>query len=107
MIRGIDLILVPLLLTILFELLIYFLFFRKKFKFKEIALYVFLINLFTWPLANLFYPLMGFFVEIFVFIFEAILIFFLFEEKWHKSILISFIANFLTFILGFILPLIL
>jgi hypothetical protein len=67
--------------------------------------------LFTWPLANIFYGITSiiYFVEIGVFLAESILIMLLFKIKYSKSLLISFSANLLSFLIGlsgfFYLPL--
>lgn len=84
------------LITFLLEFLIVLLFLRKNFF--EISSRVFLINLFTWPLANLAYG-SGFnfyVVEFCVFVVEAILLMSLLEVKFVRALLISLVANLLT-----------
>lgn len=102
--------LVPLfsfILTILFEFIIVWLFLRKNYNEKQLFFYVFLINLFTWPIANLlnvydfytnFYPVL--FIEIGVVLVESILLKILLKIKYGKSLLISFLANLTSFIIG-------
>lgn len=95
--------LLNLLITFIIELIVYFIFIRDK-KLK-IIYYCFLINLFTWPLANILY---GFFqhfylIEILVVLIEWILIFLLFKINWRKGLLISFLANVITAGLSFFL----
>lgn len=90
------------LFTFLVELLVYFILIKKK---KDIFLYCFLINLFTWPLANFFYGVFGMFylIEFFVFTVEGILVYFLFNLDFRKSFLISFVANFISALGSFVL----
>lgn len=89
-------------LTFIFEFIIY-LFFIKEKK-KEIFCYCFLINLFTWPLANLFFDFIKLFlvVELSVFIVEFILIKYLFNINWKRAVIISLIANLVTALLSFL-----
>ncbi len=89
------------LLTFAVELIIYFIFLKN---WKEIILYCFLINLFTWPLANLSYGFFGMFwiIEFVVFLVEAVLIKLLFKIGWKKAFIVSFIANLLTAGIGLI-----
>ena len=99
-------ILVAILLTIILEIIVYFIWFRKEYS-KTLG-YCVLINLLTVPLANFFY---GFFsasknivgllgIEIVVFLIEFVLIMFLFKMKWWKALILSFVANVFSFILG-------
>jgi hypothetical protein len=90
-------------LTFAIELLVFYLFLRKNY-FKT-AISVLLINLFTWPLANLTY---GFWnhliaIEFGVFLLEGILIMMLFNLHWKKAFLISLIANFISAFSGLFL----
>lgn len=104
-----------LLLTIAAEYLILLLFYRAKLLVS--FLYIFLINLFTNPLANLFYerlllhfpgsgygiePIPFLIVESLVVIVEWILIKTLFGFSYSKSFLISLICNTVTASLSFI-----
>ena len=94
--------LINFLLTFIIELIIFYLFIRKKYF--RTAFYVLLINLFTWPLANLAYGFWNhlFFIEIGVFIVEGFLILLLFNLGWKKAFLISFIANLISAVVGLI-----
>lgn len=89
-------------ITFLLEFIIYLIWFRKRPG--KIILYALLINLFTWPLAQMIFGLIGNFIiiEICVFIVEAVLLKYLFEMKWGKAILLSLIANLLTAIVGLV-----
>ena len=83
-------------LTFIIELAIVFAFLRKNYF--ETSFYILLINLFSWPLANLVY---GFWnhlavIEFGVFLVEGILILILFRLNWKKAFLISFVANFVS-----------
>ena len=64
-----------------------------------------LINSFTNPLANLAvsYGASVFLIELLVFIVEIFLIKLLLETGWKKAILISFVANLASFIVGLFL----
>jgi hypothetical protein len=92
-----------LIITILVEFIVYIIAIRKK----AISLleYCILINLVTWPLANIFYSSFGMFwiIEISVFIIESILIKYLLNINWRKAIIISFIANLITALIGLII----
>jgi hypothetical protein len=75
---------------------------------------VFFINIFTNPLANLFFWLYGqqidywlliFIIEFFVFIIEFLLILFVLKKGGGKSIFISFIINLSSFLFGLLLNL--
>lgn len=89
--------------TFIIELVIVWLFLRKQSKFFDIAGFVFLINLFTWPLAQLFYGESAnfFIVEIMVVLVESLLIRLLFKLGYWKSLLISFVANLVSAFFGF------
>jgi len=76
-------------------------FFIKKIN-LETAGKIFLINFFTWPIANLVY---GFYsnlwiIESGVILAESLLIMFLFKLSYKKSFIISFAANFASTIIG-------
>jgi len=90
-------------ITFLLEFIVLSLFLRKGYF--AVFLYVFLINLFTWPLANLAYGLgVNFFlVELCVVFAESVLIMLLFRLVFRKSLLISFLANGLSALAGFLL----
>jgi len=87
-------------LTFIIELIVFFWFFRKNYA--QIALYTLLINLFTWPLANLVYDFWSrlFFIEIGVFVIEGFLIMLLLELNYKKAFLISLVANILSAFAG-------
>ena len=79
-------------------------FFIKKLNFTVIS-YILLINLLTWPIANLAYALYWniLAIESAVIIIESILIMLLLDLKYQKALLISFIANLLSSLLGSII----
>ena len=92
-------------LTWLSEFFITWLFLRKKFRAKQILYFSFLINLLSWPLANLLYSafsgVYGYFaIELGVFLAEALLIALLFRIGYWKSLLISFAANLTSAFIG-------
>jgi hypothetical protein len=91
-----------LVLTIIIEYIIYAIAIRKNFGW--LFIYALLINLFTWPLANLIYDWTGMFwlIEFFVFLIEFVLIMLLVRLKWWKALLISLIANLITALISFI-----
>jgi hypothetical protein len=71
---------------------------------KKSFLYMFLINLFTWPLAQYFTGQFSVFsIELGVFILESLLIWQLFEKKFYIALLISLLINVVSFILGVII----
>jgi hypothetical protein len=89
--------------TIIIEFIVYIIAIKKKAAF--LFIYCLLINLITWPLANLLYGLFGLFliIEICVFVIESILIKYLIDINWKKAIIISLIANLITAVMGFII----
>ncbi|MDO8517325.1 MAG: hypothetical protein Q7S33_04320 [Nanoarchaeota archaeon] len=89
--------------TFFIELIVYFTLIKKEVK-ENIILYCFLINAFTWPLANLFYGFFNLFwiIELGVFLVEFVLIKSLFRIEWKKALLISFIANLITTFIGYL-----
>ena len=93
-------------LTFLIEYFIVWIFLRKQFKKEKLKLlgFVFLINLFTWPIANWAYYCWGYFwpVEFSVIFVESILIKLLMDVKIKKALLISFVVNIVTALLSFI-----
>jgi len=92
--------LVQFLLTIILELIVVFLFLRKDYI--KTVIYVFLINLFTWPIANLIYG-MGlnyYAVEAGIVLVESVLFIVLFKMSSRKALLISLVANFVSAFAG-------
>lgn len=92
--------LAALILTILIEFVVYCFFLRKNFT--SLFLYSTLINSITNPLMNI---ALGFGVnvlvlEFIVFVVEIFLIKSLFEIDYKKAVLISFVANLVSLILG-------
>lgn len=89
--------------TILIEFLFYSLIIRKNLL--SLGLYSILINCLTNPLANLFYDsdVSLFLIELVVFIVEIFLIKILFKISYKKALLISIIANSLSFFIGLFL----
>ena len=89
--------------TILIEFFIYSIIIRKEFR--KLFLYSLLINSFTNPLANLFFNGTNWFlfIEIAVFIVEIFLIKYLLKINYWKAILISFVANLITSMVGLFL----
>ena len=94
-------IIIALIVTILIEFFIYSLFLRKNYL--KLLGYSILINGLTNPLANLIFNMAGLvlLIEILVFVVEIFLIKYLFRIKYLKAILISFIANLISFLIGF------
>ncbi len=90
-------------LTIIIEFIVYIIAIRKNFL--SLFAYCLLINLVTWPLAILFYGLSGLFwiIEIGVFILEGALIKYLIEISWKKAIILSFITNLITALIGLLI----
>ena len=86
--------------TIIIEFIVYSIAIRKNLP--SLLLYCSLINLVSWPLANLFYGAFGLFllIEICVFVAESVLIKYLVDVNWKKAIIISFMANLITAIFG-------
>lgn len=96
---------VSLIITILVEFLIY-----RKWLGKEtpnLLKYVLLINLFTFPIATIIFGiyLNYFAIEFFIFLIESILIWLLFGVKIWNAFCLSFIANLVTTLIGWFLPL--
>ena len=102
-------IIVSLILTILLEGIIYFIWFRKDYL--KTLHYCLLINLFTVPLANILYGLTLihsetfwiFFIEFVVILVESVLIAIMFRNKWWKGLILSIVANVISAVLGLIL----
>ena len=90
-------------LTIVIEFVVYAVAIRKDFL--NLILYSVLINSFTNPLGNLLYSYINsfyslFYIEFGIFVVEIFLIKYLFKIKYWKAILISLIANLITFLVG-------
>ncbi len=91
------------LITFISELFLYLLFFRKNFL--QTLFYCFLINLLSWPLAQLFnglFPACFLVVELCVVFIEFSLIFLLFQTSLRRALLVSFLANLLSACLSFL-----
>lgn len=89
-------VLIPIILTLVVEFIVYFIAMRKNYGY--LILYAILINTFTNPLASLFFG-WGFNfwgIEFVVFIAEIFLIKYLLEVSYKKAIIISLIANVIT-----------
>ncbi|MFC1774939.1 hypothetical protein ACFLZN_01340 [Nanoarchaeota archaeon] len=87
----------PLFLTIFLECVIILIIFQTEPK--STFLYIALINLFTHPIATLLYSnvsLNFYIVEILVFLVEAFLIKLLFNLRYFRAFLLSFVANLTT-----------
>lgn len=88
--------------TFIIEFLIIWTLFRKDIL--KIAGYVFLMNLFSWPLANLLFDVYSNFIviEISVVLIESVLIMLLFKKRYLKSLGISLLVNFVSAVAGLI-----
>jgi hypothetical protein len=96
----------PLIITIIIEFIILWLF--KREKPLILFLYSILINSITLPLATYSYLYLYpnlILIEILVVLVEALIIKFLLEVHYKKAILISFVANLCTFLVGVIMGL--
>jgi hypothetical protein len=94
---------IVLLLTIFLEFIVYLLFLKENYL--SLLGYSVLINCFTNPLSNIAF-LLGvnlILIEVLVVLLETILLSYLLRLNWKKSIIISFIANLLSFMVGFVL----
>ena len=92
------------LITLLIELPIVLLFFKKEWKFA--LLIGFLLNLFTWPLLHvlLFYSNINLnILELGVAITESIGFYFLMQCSWKKALALGFLANAISYGIGIIL----
>lgn len=102
-------------LTFIVEFMVILIFMRKSIKKKitkeKIALYVFLINLATWPIANFlmsaFLGIHFLITELLVILAESLLLIWALKVKYPKALLISSVANFASFLVGLILSAIL
>ena len=90
-----------LLLTMLIEIPIYFLFDRIRMYFSILILI--LANCFTWPLLNILFQTTQIHLLILesgVTLAEAFIIYFFLEQKFSRALLISFVQNSVTTFLG-------
>ena len=77
--------------------------FGRNMSQRKITAYVILINLLTWPLAVLALQYLNynlFVIEMAVTLVESVLIMLLLETSFKQALLISFIANLVSFCLG-------
>ena len=95
-----NLLIINFFLTLIIELIVFILVFRKNYL--RLIIYVLLINLFTWPIANLVYAFWPnlIIIELAVVLIESFLIKILLETSYKKALIISFIANFISFLAG-------
>ena len=94
------------LLTLLIELPIVVLFFKRK-KRKEAALMAVLINIVSWSIAHIIFfssDLPVYYVAIGLAIGEAIAFNLLLECNWKKAIILSLLANTLSFFITQLVP---
>jgi len=93
----------PLLITIFSEFIIYAFFIRKNFLL--LFGYSILINSLTNPVSNILFSfgVNLFLIEFSAFVIESILLKSLLKIKWKESIIISFVANLISFFSSFIL----
>ncbi|MBP6432592.1 MAG: hypothetical protein KA319_12570 [Ferruginibacter sp.] len=92
------------LLTLLIELPIILLLFKKDRKY--VLLIAFLLNLFTWPLLHvlLFYTKINLnILEFCVALIESIGFYFLLNCSWKKAVLAGFLANGISYGIGIII----
>jgi hypothetical protein len=89
-------------LTVCVEFIVLY-FFVKNMSYYNLFFYSLLINLFTWPLANLYYGFgLNFFaVELGVVLAESLLFRYFFEMKYKRALLVSFLVNGVTALMGF------
>ena len=93
-----------LIVTIIIEFFILWLFIRKNPL--RIFFYAALINLSTLPIANYLYQNISnnfLLIELAVFLIEWILIMVLFEIKYYRALLLSFVANLITAVISLLL----
>jgi hypothetical protein len=103
-------ILITFALTFLIEFIVVIFFFRiwkVTNGIRKIALYTFLINLLTWPLANLilinFLYINIYLTEIIVIAAESLLFIWAFKLEYAKALLLSFLANTASALIGSII----
>ena len=92
------------LLTLVIELPIVLLYFRKQWK--QALVVGFLLNLFTWPLLHVFLFETGIninLLEILIAITEGVGYFLLMRCKWWKAFLLSFFVNGLSYGIGILI----
>lgn len=90
-----------LLLTMLIEIPIYFLFVRQKIAFSVLILI--LANCFTWPILNILFHTTNMhllILETGVTVVEAFIIYFLLVKNFRKALLISFVQNVVSTFIG-------
>ena len=90
-----------LLLTMLIEIPIYFIFDRKKVAFTILILV--LANCFTWPILNILFQTTAIHLLILesgVTLVEAFIIYYFLDQKYSKALLISFVQNATTTFIG-------
>lgn len=93
----------PFILTVVLELIVFWLILRAKMGSLVVAAIV--INLITWPIASYIYArflLPWSLVEVCVFVIEILLVMLLLRVKFGKAILISFLANFVSALMGYL-----
>ena len=88
-------------LTIAIEIPVYFLFDRRRILFSVLILV--LANCFTWPIINILYQTTNIHLLILesgVTLTEAFIIYYFLDQKFSKALLISFVQNTITTVLG-------
>lgn len=89
-------------ITIVLELPIIWLFTKKKIC--SLTGYIFIINLFTWPFANIAHDYLNLYaVETLVVMTESVLFMLLLKLKYSKALFVSFIANLVSAVIGYVL----
>jgi hypothetical protein len=89
------------LLTLIIELPVVYLFYKKEWK--QVLVPFFLLNLFTWPLLHIFLDnsdINIYLLELVVVIAEAAGYKIFMKSSWSKSLLVSFVANALSYFIG-------
>jgi len=90
--------------TVLLEFLVIFLFIRKKPKILFLGSLA--INSITWPAANIVYNYFWhnlLVIELLVFLVESVLLVIILKIKLPKALAVSFFANLITALAGFII----
>jgi hypothetical protein len=95
--------LIGFILTFVLEYLV-ILGFRRRQPLK-LAGYVFLVNLFSWPLAQIAtgFAINVWIIEICVVLVESVLLMLLLRMSYWKALLMAFVANLISFLAGAIL----
>ena len=91
-------------LTLILELPIVLLAYRRNTG--KVLIVSFLLNLLTWPLITLLYNNTNIhllILELFVFITEGVGFKIFFNGKWSKAMLVSFLANGFSLLVGFLI----